>query len=232
MDDAVEPQTLSAADRAELLERIERELKDGRLVAKLGRWANSSARRLRRIGIPCDAKDPKHEPGEELVQEAIVDTVTGARTWNGHYPLEAHLKMAIRSIVSTEIRDRKDLSQVPPDSELLWDDASQDEFRAADMVRNGPKLAERPSRALALAEAGRQLITAIRIHLRADRQAQRVADAWLAGDTVRANGIETSGLSDEMYDAAVKRILRMYKRLPDELRAGTHDALEMSHGAH
>lgn len=229
----MEPDTdpLDVADRAELVARLETELKDGRMVAKLGRWANRLARKMRDCGIPVRAKVDGREPGEWLAHEAVVSTVVGERTWNGTYPLEAHLRMAIRSIASTEMAERvRQPPIVPVESELLLDDTHPgDEVRAFEMARAAMQRRERPRRAIALVETVDRWMQMVRVHLKDDRQAMRVAQAWVDGHTIREDAIAVSGLSEPMYEAAKKRIKRVIRSLP-ELRTDATDALEISHG--
>ncbi len=230
MDDEVEPQALSAADRAELVKRIEDELRDGALVAKLGKAANRLVRQMRKLGIPCRAKEPGREPGEELIHDAIVSTVLGERTWSGTYALEAHLRQAMRSIASTEIARRARKPALPMTSDLMTNDTNpDDEKRAFEMSRGAYQQTERPRRAIALVETVNLWFSAVRTRLPDDKQAIRVAQAWVDGHTVREDAITASGLSKPMYEAAKKRIKRVIESLP-ELSDGKADALEMTHG--
>lgn len=218
--------SMSAADRAELLARLEAELADRELLKQVANTARLWVDRLRDDGIPMSTSSAR-----DFAHDAVVLTIEGRRPWDGTYPLKAHLNMIVRSLASDMERRHGILRPVAIGPEVRWDETNDGECaRAAELARRGPK-PERASRKVSLQDAAGHILRAIRALLAGDAAVQLVADAWARGDTERAEGIAATGLDGAAYDAAVKRIQRLIRSLPEEVREGTRDAMEVSYGA-
>ena len=216
----------TAADRADRMTRLERELTD-ELLAQVAEHAERHVNELRRAGIPVHRRTH-----HELAQDAIVDTIEGRREWDGTYPLAAHLTMVVKSRVSnllaSQKRFRRESIAVVAAMEEVHDDERK---QPADLSRIELPRPPRPSRVASLRDAAAQMLDAARAVLVDDDAALRVLDAWERGYTERADGIDVSGLAAAAYDAAVKRIQRAIKTVPEPVRDSAQDAMELSYGA-
>ena len=216
----------TAADRADRMTRLERELTD-ELLAKIAEHAERYVTQLRLAGIPIHRRTH-----HELAQDAAVDTIEGRREWDGTYPLIAHLKMVVTSrvmnLLAHQKRHRHKSIAVVAAMEEVRDERR---IQPVDLSPIALPRPPRPSRVASLRDAAAQMLDAARTVLAADAAALAVLDAWERGETERADGIEGSGLPPAAYDAAVKRIQRAVKCVPEPLRDSAQDAMEVSHGA-
>lgn len=219
----------TAADRAELLTTLERELTD-KLLREVAEAARPYVDRLRVAGVPVHPRSH-----HELAQDAAIDTIEGRRAWDGTYPLVAHLHMAVKSrflnLLKKQKRFRRESLADIVNLEESSDDMPRQRHRADIASTFEVATSPRPSRVASLRDAAEQMLTTIRRVLADDADALDVAAAWERGYTERSDGIAASGLEPPAYDAAVKRIQRTLKVLPDDLRDSAQDAMEISYGA-
>jgi len=217
---------LTAADRADVLMRLERELTDA-LLREIAEGAKPLVRRLRSAGVPVHSR--MHH---EMAQDAAIDTIEGRRPWDGTYPLVAHLHMNVKSRFLNMLKKQRKFRRESLGVVLKMDESNDDtRRRPADLASLDIPRPMRPSRVVSLRNAAEQVIASIREILADDPAALRVADAWERGFTERVDAIDAADLSPAVYDAAVKRIQRALKALPVDLREGAQDAMEVSYGA-
>lgn len=216
---------LSAADEADLLDRLSRELERDDVLKDVGQWAKKYVPMLRRHSIACGKR--MHE---ELVQDAVCDTIEGRRRWDGEVPFSVYLRNAIRSRVSNDLKKVKGRwhELIEPDT-MLDESGDGEDAREAEVVTHAELREARTGRALSLKDAAHRLLVAIRAAAPLDLSIRRVLHAWAHGHVDRADAIATSGLVASHYDAACKRIKVIALGLPEELLDGTIDALEVSY---
>jgi hypothetical protein len=218
-------QPMSAADQAEYLDRLYREL-DDEVFKDVAKHAKTYLPMLRRWDIACGKR--MHE---ELAQDAICDAIEGRRRWDGKVPLGLFLKNVIRSRVDIMLKHAKKYTRASLPADTAMDESSAgDDAKEAKVVDAEPR-AERFTRNVSLKDAARRLLAGIRTTAPLDLPIRRVIDAWERGHVDRADAIQASGLAPSHYDAACKRIKVIALSLPDQLVEGAVDALEVSYGA-
>jgi len=217
---------LTAADRADLLMRLERELSDA-LLREIAEGAKPFVKYLRNAGVPVHPR--MHH---EMAQDAAIDTIEARRPWDGTHPLAAHLHMIVKSRFLNMLKKQKKFRRESLGVMLKMDESNDEtRKRPADLASLDIPRPVRPSRVISLRDAAEQVIASIREILADDPAALSVANAWERGFTERADAIAAAGLSPAVYDAAVKRIKRALTTLPVDLRESAQDAMEVSYGA-
>jgi len=227
-----ESETLSAADRAEYLDRLYRAVDSDTVIKEVAKHAAPYLPWLRRCGIACHKR-----MAEELAIEAIEDAITGKRRWDGVVPIVVCLANSVRSRVnhmmehaqlfpSTSIEDAW-----ANDESYSGEDARDGEIaEAAAKRRDNAAPSTRPGRMITLKDAARRLLAWIKTAAPLDLPIRRILEAWSQGHIDRGDAIKASGLAEAHYDAACKRIKSIALSLPEELVTGVVDALEVTYG--
>lgn len=211
----------------DILDRLHRELTD-HLLERVKRYARRRVGAKRVAGIPCF--DPDLE-AEHMATEAAALTVLGHRTWNPSVPLFQHLCGVVRS-VSAEAIEHHNRVHTDVLGRLSLDDSHGDDAKLdARLVRDhGSDHARRPARAVSLADARDQLVAGLRVLARGDAHVTMLLDAYESGCEERADVLDVTGMSESAYRNARRRLDRMVDALPDTLKDGAMDALEVSYG--
>jgi DNA-directed RNA polymerase specialized sigma24 family protein len=216
---------LSAADDADRLDRLYRELERQDVLKEAAQWAKRFVPILRRHGIACSSR--MHE---ELVQDAVCDFIEGRRRWDSEVPFPVALRNVMRSRVSNAVKHAKKYQHDAIEAETMLDESNDgEEVKEAKVVKNAEPRCPAAGRALSLKDACRRLLVAIRTAAPLDLPIRRVLEAWERGHVDRQDAIAASGLAAPHYDAACKRIKVIALGLPEELVDGTVDALEVSY---
>lgn len=94
--------------------------------------------------------------------------------------------------------------------------------------RNPPVVA--PKRAATLAVARDHLVEGLRIMSRGDDHVTMLLDAYQSGCEERADVLDCTGMSADEYRNARRRLDRLVDALPETIKDGAIDALEVSYG--
>ncbi|MBU9276938.1 hypothetical protein [Burkholderia gladioli] len=149
-----------------------------------------AARRIRDTSFP--------EP-EDLIQETMLRVLAGSRKWPLRAPFGLFLRLAMRSVVQVQWkqREKKLVVQMPDDFEI---DAKRADGEAESPVESRMLSLER------LQEAD-EAVSLARKELKDDLAAQRVIDGILWGTPPRETRAEL-GMSERDFDAARQRAAR------------------------
>jgi hypothetical protein len=138
----------------------------------------------------------------DLLQETLIDLLSGDRTWKrGVHPLVT-LKVAMHSVASNA---RKKVDNAPIDQFAMVSSGEED----APEVQRAPVTAVEPLGPLDTLE-GRQQLALIEQLVKGDAQAELVLTAWAMGYSGAEARLET-GLDAKQFDAARQRLLRKLK---------------------
>jgi hypothetical protein len=170
---------------------------------RLKSYAKMRARMVARAGRHVD--DYYHR---ELVQDAIHDTLTGARVWAPERcELESHLCGVIQS------RTHQHFVQASRFKPERLDPALANEVEdALATARDDSSLAEEAS---ALA---RRILDDLRALTAEDQELQQLLTAYERGATKKAEVLQITRMISKTYDAARKRLLRLTQQLPADIR--------------
>lgn len=171
------------------------------------RYAESRMPMVRRAGIPA----PKNYP-DELVDDAITDTWLGEAPWDPQScPLLVHIRGVIKTRTWLEIRRALRF-------ERLSIDVPEDHPTWAKYIE--PALAHASfgdCRAILLCSMTATVCAELRRIDLADVDAHATLECWENGFVERNEVMMLTGLDENSYKAARKRILARAKRLPAEL---------------
>jgi hypothetical protein len=170
-------------------------------LQKLTQFAKWGAYQLALAGEPV-APD-EHE---QIVHDAITDTMSLVVTWNRSIKIELHLYNVILSRIKNGLRSAKKKVRVELDA--------LDTDEAAATVRRGSEL----EAALGRAQVTRQLYRELRERAASDREVLAMLDAYYAEVTDRREVMAWTGLTLPEFVNARRRLDRLIAGLPDELR--------------
>ncbi|HPH64296.1 MAG TPA: hypothetical protein PLF40_01055 [Kofleriaceae bacterium] len=168
------------------------------------RYALLRGRGVARAGGRSDAAY-----ADELVQDALSDTIAGVVCWDpSRYRLATHLIGVIRS------RSRHERARSMRFRHEAWS-----ESLLARMSVDSPSEREYDRAAVA-----QQALHALRDAARGDREVLKILDAYAAGAVDKADVLQASGLKPARYTRARKRLRRKTLQLAPELRAAARAA--------
>jgi hypothetical protein len=170
-------------------------------LQKLTQFAKYGAYQLALSGEPV-APD-EHQ---QLVHDAIADTMSLVVTWNRSLDIEVHLYNVISSRIKNGLRSAKKKVRVELDA--------LDTDEAAAMVRRGSEL----EAALGRAQVTQQLYRELRARAASDPEVLSMLDAYHAEVTDRREVMAQTGLTLPEFVNARRRLDRLIAALPDELR--------------
>jgi len=178
----------------EWIEAFEAQYAVGGFEEKMKRYARVRARMVARAGRRVDELYAR-----ELVQDAIDDTIEGTIVWDpARVTLEKHLLDAIRS------RTRHDYVR-----------ALKFRHRGIDEQAH---VADSPHEQLALIELAERTLAELRQLAARDHDVLRLLDAYAEGATKKIEVMRVAGLTSRRYEAARKRLQRLVRELPTEVR--------------
>jgi hypothetical protein len=167
------------------------------------RYALLRGRGVARAGGRSDAAY-----ADELVQDALSDTIAGVVCWDpSRYRLATHLIGVIRS------RSRHERAR----SMRFRHEALSESLIAFD---SEPAAISNQDRAAVVQQA----LQALRDAARGDREVLKILDAYAAGAVDKADVLQASGLKPARYTRARKRLRRKTLQLAPELRAAARAA--------
>ena len=211
----------------ELLDRLRHELTP-HLLERVKRYARQRVGAKRVAGIPCF--DPDVE-AENMATEAATLTILGHRNWNPSVPLFQHLCGVVRSL-STEAIEHHNLLPTDPLGRFSLEDSHGDDAKLdLQLARDhGTERTQRPKRAATLADARDHLVEGLRVMSRGDAHVTMLLDAYQSGCEDRADVLDCTGMSEAEYRNARRRLDRLVDALPETIKEGAVDALEVSYG--
>ena len=140
---------------------------------------------------------------DELVQDALSDTIAGVVRWDpSRYRLAAHLIGVIRS------RSRHERAR-----SIRFRHETMSEH---EIVFEGEVASERDHDCAAVAQ---QALQALRDASQGDREVLKILDAYATGAVEKIDVLQASGLKPASYTRARKRLRRKTLQLAPELRA-------------
>ncbi len=210
----------------EVLDRLHLELTD-HLLARVKLYARRRVGAKRAAGIPCfDA----NLEAEHMATEAATLTVLGQRTWNPEVSLFVHLCGVVRSLSTEAVKHHQRLPTEVFRRPSFEDSQGDDVEFDAKLAQRGSERTLRPKRAATLADARDQLLVGLRVMSRGDAHVTMLLDAYEAGCEERVDILDCTGMSAADYRNARRRLDRLVVALPDTIRDGAIDALEVSYG--
>lgn len=169
-------------------------------LLKVHRYAIRRGRGVARVGGRSDAVY-----AEELVQDALSDTLAGIVRWEpSKLRLATHLIAVIRSRSRHE-RDRtvRFCHEAVSLSLALDTDTTSEQDRIL---------------------VAQQALSALRAAASGDREVLKILDAYAAGAVEKAEVLQATGLKSVRYTRARKRLRRKTQQLAPELRAAARAA--------
>ena len=147
----------------------------------------------------------------ELVQDAIDDTLEGVLTWDpARASLEQHLFGAIQS------RTRHDYVQAQKFQHHSFDAATASPRLLADVETS--LAASSTAASIDMSDATTRALTEIRRIAANDADVLRLVDAYVQGATKKLDVLSASAMNSKRYEAARKRLHRLVKQLPSDVR--------------
>lgn len=210
----------------DVLDRLRMELND-ELLERVKLYARQRVGAKRVAEIPCFDTDVE---AENMATDAATLTVLGHRTWNPCVPLFEHLCGVVRSVSSDEIAHAH-LGHYDVIGRLSLDESHGDDV-ALDCkltVYNADR-ARRPKAVATFADTRDRMMEVLRIACRGDHHVTQLLDAYEAGCEDRAEVLDCTGMSENDYRNARRRLDRAIDALPDNIHTEALDALEVSHG--
>jgi DNA-directed RNA polymerase specialized sigma24 family protein len=144
---------------------------------------------------------------EQIVHDAITDTLSLVVAWDRRLKMEAHLYYVIKRRISNGIRSAQKKVRVPLDALDTDDDAAM-------VVRGGAE----PEEALGRAEVTWRLRRALRERAAGDLELLSILDAYDAEESDRRAVMALTGLALPEFVNARRRLDRLIAGLPDDLR--------------
>ncbi|KAB2899468.1 MAG: hypothetical protein F9K40_10250 [Kofleriaceae bacterium] len=206
-----------------------------RIRLKAERYARHRAWMVRRAGQPVPGLTAY---AKELVHDAMSSIWMGARSWDPRTPLLARLCFIVQDRTWHEVKhaqrhQRLSFDVAANDSGFDDNDLGAEEraFLSArdrgvvDLDRAlaaGSRIDYSP---LQVATLARQVIDALAPLGRDDRAVRAIVSAWEHGFVDCDDVLAFTGLSESAYRAALKRIRRLARRLPPDLREAALDLL-------
>jgi hypothetical protein len=211
----------------EVLDRLHLEL-TAHLLERVKHYARQRVGAKRVAGIPCF--DPDVE-AEHMATEAATLTILGHRTWNPSVPLFQHLCGVVRSVSAEAVEHHNRLHTDTLGRLSLEDSHGDDAKLDLQLARDhGSEHTQRPKRAATLADARDHLVESLRIMSRGDDHVTMLLDAYQSGCEERADVLDCTGMSADEYRNARRRLDRLVDALPETIKDGAVDALEVSYG--
>lgn len=202
---------------------IERELTE-RFLVEVTRYAERACGRLLSIE---DRKDPQY--AMELVHAAIVDTCDGIRSWDpARVTLRRHFEQTINSRVWHECERARRRRHVAFDA---MTDSQDENAIAVEMSLRHDDARARPEGRLAQRDVRERLFAALRMMAAGDAEVMALLRAYEAGDVRRDEAVGWLGWEVQTYVNVRRRLDRMVRRIPGELRAAVIDVLTRDGGS-
>jgi len=204
---------------------------------RVERFARRRAWFVRRAGVAIPSLD---DYAEELAHDAMATVWLGVRRWNPSRPIGPRLCWIIKDRTWREIVRAQEYEHVSFDlaandtvienaEETVEDRAWQGRDVAAefgvdvDQSLAGGSLSDRDE--ILFAVLCRQVVDAVVELSRRNEPVRAILGCWEQGFFEREEILLITGLSEHVYDAARKKIRRLAKRLPPDLREAVHDLL-------
>lgn len=210
----------------DVLDRLHRELTDD-MLDRVQRYALRRVGAKRVAGLSCF--DDELE-AEHMATDAATLTILGHRTWDLNVPLFEHLCGVVRSTSSNEIKQHKKIPRATLGRLSMDDSHGADADLDAQLTTLGAMDIQRPTHAFTLADARDHLVTSLRLMSRTDAVVTQLLDAYRSGAEDRAEVLECTGMTEGQYRNARRRLDRLIEALPEHIKDGAADALEVSYG--
>lgn len=177
-------------------------------LQKLIQFAKRGAYKLALAGVPIASDEH-----EQIVHDAIADTLSFEVTWDRRVRVELHLFNVIRRRIWNALRSAQKKVRVQLEDLDTEEDAST--------VRHGAEL----EAALGRAQVTQQLYRVLRERAAPDAEVLSMLDAYSAGVTDRREVMAWTGLALPEVINARRRLDRLLDGLPDELRSAALAAM-------
>jgi hypothetical protein len=210
----------------DVLDRIHLELTEG-LLQRVKRYALRRVGAKRVAGLACF--DDELE-AEHMATDAATLTILGHRTWDPRVPLFEHLCGVIRSTSSDEIEHHNKFTRTVV-GRLSMDESHGDDAELdRQLNQRGAIDIQRPAHVFTLADARDHLVTSLRFMSRTDAQVTKLLDAYRSGCEDRADVLACTNMTADEYRNARRKLDRLLEALPEHIKEGAADALEVSYG--
>jgi hypothetical protein len=180
-------------------------------IEKLSPAALQKLRQFARLGAQQLAKAGESvasDEHEQIVHDAITDTLSLVVAWDRRLKMEVHLYYVIKRRISNGLRSAHKKVRVPLTALDTDDDAAM-------VVRGG---GAEPEAALGRAEVTLRLTRALRERAGGDLELLSILDAYDAEESDRRAVMALTGLALPEFINARRRLDRLVAGLPDELR--------------
>jgi DNA-directed RNA polymerase specialized sigma24 family protein len=172
-----------------------------RAIEKLSQFARRGVYQLALAGEPVASDEH-----EQIVHDAIADTLALVVTWDRRSKMEVHLYFVVRRRISNGLRRASKRGRESLD---VLDD---DEHAAM------PHRSSEPEVALGRAQVTQRLYRALRERAAGDPEVLSILDAYYAEESDRRAVVALTGMSVAVFVNARRRLDRMIAALPAELR--------------